>query len=81
VQFPWWLVLKLYTNFEEIQRLAHENIEEQNKVFRYTVTHYLIIILFIIFSGSAAQRGLWPPRSRGFLITHNDAPQSVGPSG
>jgi hypothetical protein len=40
--------------------------------------------------GSAAQRGLWPPValqpsagygllvSRGFLITHNDAPQSVG---
>jgi hypothetical protein len=22
--------------------------------------------------------GLWPPRSRGFLLTHNDAPQSVG---
>jgi hypothetical protein len=37
-----------------------------------------IIIIVIIFSGSAAQRGLWPPRSRGFLITHNDAPQSVG---
>jgi hypothetical protein len=30
-----------------------------------------------IFSGSAAQCGLWPPHSRGFLITH-DAPQSVG---
>jgi hypothetical protein len=28
--------------------------------------------------GSAAQLGLWPPRSRGFVITHNDAPQSVG---
>jgi hypothetical protein len=28
--------------------------------------------------GSAAQRGLWPPRPRGFVITHNDAPQSVG---
>jgi hypothetical protein len=39
---------------------------------------------------SAVQRGLWPPVSlqssagygllvsRGFLITHNDAPQSVG---
>jgi hypothetical protein len=27
-------------------------------------------------SGCAAQRGLWPPRSRGFLIAHNDAPQS-----
>jgi hypothetical protein len=34
--------------------------------------------IIIIFSGCAAQRGLWPPRSRGFLITHNDAPQSVG---
>jgi hypothetical protein len=27
---------------------------------------------------SAAQRGLWPSRSRGSFITHNDAPQSVG---
>jgi hypothetical protein len=35
-------------------------------------------ILLFIFSGNAAQHGLWPPRSRGFLITHNDAPQSVG---
>jgi hypothetical protein len=25
--------------------------------------------LSIIFSGSAAQRGLWPPPARGFLIT------------
>jgi hypothetical protein len=32
----------------------------------------------INFSGTAAQRGLWPSRPRGFLITHNDAPQSVG---
>jgi hypothetical protein len=38
----------------------------------------IIIIIIIVFSGSAAQRGLWPPCSRGFLITHNDAPQSVG---
>jgi hypothetical protein len=28
--------------------------------------------------GSTAQRGLWPPHPRGFLITHNDASQSVG---
>jgi hypothetical protein len=35
-------------------------------------------ILFIICSGSAAQRGLWPPLSRGFVITHTDAPQSGG---
>jgi hypothetical protein len=36
------------------------------------------LYLFIyIFSGSAAQCGLWS-RPRGFLITHNDAPPSVG---
>ena len=28
--------------------------------------------------GAAAQRGPWPPHYRGFLITHNDALQSVG---
>jgi hypothetical protein len=32
----------------------------------------------IFFRGAAAQRGPWPPHSRSFLITHNDAPQSVG---
>jgi hypothetical protein len=41
----------------------------------------LLFIYFIFLSGSAAQRELWPPRPRSFLITHNDAPQSVGPSG
>jgi hypothetical protein len=38
----------------------------------------IIIYLFIIFSGSAAQRELCPPRSQGFVITHNDVSQSVG---
>jgi hypothetical protein len=38
----------------------------------------IIIIIIIIISSTAAQRGLWPPRPRGFLITHNDAPQLVG---
>jgi hypothetical protein len=33
--------------------------------------------IFIILSGSASQRRLWPPRPRGFLIKH-DTPQSVG---
>jgi hypothetical protein len=46
------------------------------------LNHYLFLcnvtLFIIIFSGSAAQRGLWPPLSRGFVITHNDAPQSVG---
>jgi hypothetical protein len=35
-------------------------------------------LLYIIFSGSAAQRGLWPPCSRGFVITHDDPQQLVG---
>ena len=46
--------------------------------------HYLFVRLFswrynplwLYFSQPGS--GLWPPRFRGFLITHNDAPQSVG---
>jgi hypothetical protein len=38
----------------------------------------IIIIIIVTFSGTAAQRGLWPPCSQDFLITHNYAPQSVG---
>jgi hypothetical protein len=36
------------------------------------------ISLNYFFSASAAQRGIWPPRSGNFVITHNNAPQSVG---
>jgi hypothetical protein len=38
----------------------------------------LSIIKSFIFSGTAAQRGPWPHRSRDLVISHNDAPQSVG---
>jgi hypothetical protein len=31
----------------------------------------VLCICWNFFSGSAAQRGLWPPRPRGFLITHD----------
>jgi len=31
-----------------------------------------------VFCGAAAQLWPWPPHFWGFLITHNDAPQSVG---
>jgi hypothetical protein len=41
-------------------------------------TGLVCTVQLFIFSSSAAKRGIWPPRSRGFLITHNDAPQSVG---
>jgi hypothetical protein len=32
--------------------------------------------IVVVFSQPSS--GLWPPRFRGFLITHNDPPQSVG---
>jgi hypothetical protein len=35
-------------------------------------------MLLFIFYSTAAQRGLWPPHPRDFLITHNGVPQSVG---
>jgi hypothetical protein len=53
-------------------------IECQKKRINKKEKFLLSSQFIIIFSGSAAQRGLWPPRPRGFLITHNDAPQSVG---
>jgi hypothetical protein len=36
-----------------------------------------MFLIMIISSDSAAQRGLWPPRPRDCLITH-DVPHSVG---
>jgi hypothetical protein len=41
-------------------------------------TPFLFISVYSLFlSYSAAQGGLWRPRPRGFVITHNDAPRSV----
>jgi hypothetical protein len=43
---------------------------------------YWLIMLhmrsFFFLHGTAAQRGLWPPHSRGFRDHTYDAPQSVG---
>jgi hypothetical protein len=40
-------------------------------MFRCNTDYSVHITRYIFFSGSAAQRRLWPPRSRGFVITHN----------
>jgi hypothetical protein len=56
-------------------------VETSNLVHRVPEVNYIALTLIyylFIFYGSAAQRGLWPPRSLRFMITHNDAPQSVG---
>jgi hypothetical protein len=42
-----------------------------------TLKLFFLFALFI-FSGSATQRELRAPRPQGFVITQNDAPQSVG---
>jgi hypothetical protein len=47
--------------------------ERKPKSLEYEETVIIISFLPFLF-GTAAQRGLWPPRPRGFLITHNDAP-------
>ena len=44
----------------------------------FNQVHVRIIISFFHSCGAAAQRGLWARHSRGFQITYNDAPQSVG---
>ena len=41
-------------------------------LFVFLVSQPIVVVL------SQAGSGLYPPRFRGFLITHNDAPQSVG---
>ena len=52
----------------------HFQFYPSKKLFNIWTNNFLYF-----FYGPAAQRGLWPPHSWwGFLITHNDAPQSVG---
>jgi hypothetical protein len=55
------------------------HVAKPNKHTHLSILWQYIYITFLnfIFSGSAAQRRLWPPRPQGFLITH-DIPQSVG---
>jgi hypothetical protein len=51
------------------------------KLLLYYIILYISYMRLFIFSVSATQRGLWPPRSRGFVITNNYAPESVDSSG
>jgi len=50
--------------------------KDQLQESTHTHTH-IYIYIYIPPCGAAAQRGP-PPHSRGFLITHSDASQSVG---
>jgi hypothetical protein len=75
--------LEFYTHFQLSKTLQWnftlKNDDEMCNIqyIKLLLFNFIMDILFIIFSGSAAQRGLWPPCPWGFLITHN-TPQSVG---
>jgi hypothetical protein len=47
-------------------------------VYSYFILCNTDILLHFSLRGAATQLGPWPPHSRGFYITHHDAPQSVG---
>jgi hypothetical protein len=70
----------VYTTTPENCTFSHRIYICVSRMIFIVNTHYYCYYYYylIIISGSAAQRGLWPPRPRGFLITHNDAPQSLG---
>jgi hypothetical protein len=74
--------LPLWTKFSPNRPLLNQIQSEFFLLRRITKIHtyiiIIIIIIIIISSGTEAQRGLWLPRPHGFLITHNDAAQSVG---
>jgi hypothetical protein len=61
----------LHFGTKRMTRRTHTLLSDHTKL-------YLSAYKYFFFSGCATQRGLWPSRSRGFVITHDDAPQSVG---
>jgi hypothetical protein len=67
----------LHMNFRNVT-ITKAYISKYRTVTQIVCNILINMIYYFIFSGSAAQHGLWPPCSRGFLITRNDAPQSVG---
>ena len=65
------------SRYPVIQDIRRELLKFSYFIFYY-YTYTLIPIVLFLFCGAAAQRGPWPPHFWGFLITHSDAPQSVG---
>jgi hypothetical protein len=44
----------------------------------YVANFKTVIVVVVVFVAPWPNCGPWPPRSQGFLITHDDGPQSVG---
>jgi hypothetical protein len=60
------------TKYHSPDHLCRSVVTILTELTRVTLIFHLQ--LYVCFRDSAAQRRLWPPHSRGFLITHNDAP-------
>jgi hypothetical protein len=65
-------IIKVKTLYNKVVYLSSARIDSFPMY-----SYYIELFIYFIFCGSAAQRRLWPLGSRGFVITHNDAPQSV----
>jgi hypothetical protein len=64
--------LKIAIKVWRVQRLS-SYLKEDTVDLRKSDQSLNTVIITINFSGTAAQRGLWPPRSQGFLITQRRA--------
>jgi hypothetical protein len=54
----------------------HRNLANHLLAYVYLFVFLALQPTVVVFSHPGS--GLWRPRFQGFLITHNDAPQSVG---
>jgi hypothetical protein len=59
--------------FDSWVRVRSRNMSQCTNVY------YLLLLLLLSLALQPSAVWLWPPHSRGFLISHNDAPQSVEP--
>ena len=60
-------------------QFQHNQTENQYKIHKTKSNkNCLFVSFFLSFWRDCPPSGPWPPQSRGFQITHNNAPQSVG---
>jgi hypothetical protein len=64
--------MKKHSAAEEYKEAVCVRSRSEILVYRTQIPIIIIIIIIIIFSGTAAQRGLWSPRPRDFVNTHTD---------
>jgi hypothetical protein len=76
--YPLIIFIVLSLQLSALRIVIRREVTAESQENAGTLLIIIIIIIIIIISGSTAQRRLWPPHSRGLLITHNGTPQSTG---